>query len=616
MNESQLTQGSLFLLRFFSFIIAKLSLTLPISFQYKHKPKYLLTAALLCLVPLLVITMRKDNLHRKLLGPDRLLIPRHSLQKQAPHARQMRNPSDVFPSEDNFTKYQLNTTISDNLPLDRRIPDTRPEDCKGILYNLDDLPTASVVIPFHNEAWSVLLRTIVTILGRSPRQLLKEVIIVDDASDYEYLKAPLKDYLDGMKDARIKLIRKDKREGLIKARMQGAREATAEVLIFLDAHVEVNVQWLEPLLEAIKHDHRKIAVPNIDDITPETMDYIRWMYFREGGFKWTLDYEWKRINPETSEEVLKAAASSAKPFRTATTIGCALAINRKYFFEIGAYDEGMLIWGGENLEISFRNWMCGGSIYVLPCSRVGHIFRRFLPYTFPDLYGSAGVINRNLQRAAEVWMGDYKRYYYASTKVRARFNDSEMASLNLRKAVRRRLKCKSFAWYLRNVLPDMPLPKGEPSYHGQIKSAIMKQCLRKMTGDESGFEAKSCYSYDKNSCFSLSADQAIVLQNGDCMTHDEPGTGLTYENCKTAKTKGEWVFDTSNVERFKTNFPIDQVEDLPLGQIVFKNLWGTACLAFSQDVSQPYFMDCNPESIRQFWYFTYHFNYDFAQDDQ
>ena len=57
--------------------------------------------------------------------------------------------------------------------------------------------------------------------------------------------------------------------------------------------------------------------------------------------------------------------------------------------------------------------MCGGQIEIIPCSRVGHIFRKATnPYNFGPA-GATFTVGKNLNRLAEVWLGDYKQIYYA-----------------------------------------------------------------------------------------------------------------------------------------------------------------------------------------------------------
>jgi len=54
-------------------------------------------------------------------------------------------------------------------------------------------------------------------------------------------------------------------------------------------------------------------------------------------------------------------------------------------------------------------WMCGGTLEIIPCSHVGHIFRKRSPYSWKS---GVNVVKKNSVRLAEVWLDDYKKYYY------------------------------------------------------------------------------------------------------------------------------------------------------------------------------------------------------------
>ena len=146
----------------------------------------------------------------------------------------------------------------------------------------------------------------------------------------------------------MSLLRANVRQGLIRARILGAKVAKGDVLTFLDSHCEVNVGWVEPLLARLKEKPHSGVMPLIEIINSDTLQYQP-VGINLGGFTWDFLFSWDQIseNSMTAEE-------RARPRASPTMAGGLFSIYRNFFFKIGSYDQLMDVWGGENLEISFR----------------------------------------------------------------------------------------------------------------------------------------------------------------------------------------------------------------------------------------------------------------------
>ncbi|XP_012532288.1 polypeptide N-acetylgalactosaminyltransferase 5 isoform X1 [Monomorium pharaonis] len=471
-----------------------------------------------------------------------------------------------------FKLNQFNLMASDMISLNRSLKDIRLEGCKNKKYP-KYLPDTSIVIVFHNEAWTTLLRTVWSVINRSPRSLLKEIILVDDASEREHLKKDLEDYISTLPVSTY-VYRTEKRSGLIRARLLGAKHVKGQVITFLDAHCECTEGWLEPLLSRIANDRHTVVCPIIDVISDDTFEYIAASDMTWGGFNWKLNFRWYRV---AQREMDRRNSDRTAPLRTPTMAGGLFSIDKEYFYELGAYDEGMDIWGGENLEMSFRVWQCGGTLEISPCSHVGHVFRDKSPYTFPG--GVSKIVLHNAARVAEVWMDEWRDFYYA---MNPGARNVDVGDVSERIKLRERLKCKSFRWYLENIYPESPMPL-DYYYLGDVKNVETQTCLDTMgrrTGENVGISY--CHGLGGNQVFAYTKRQQI-MSDDMCLDAASPQGPVKIVRCHGMGGNQAWVYndETKMVKHTNTGY----------------------CLSkpYSGDASQPVLAQCDVNNTGQKW---------------
>lgn len=301
------------------------------------------------------------------------------------------------------------------------------------------MPTASLIIPYLHENFTLIKQTVGSIIQNTPLELLEEIIFIDDANVEGWSKRAELEALH----PKVRVHRNEKRQGLTKAKVTGAALATSPVIIFMEPHCRANRHWLEPLLEQLlaSPNHKLIAVPVIDIIPEAHTDRYYYIDPQTGGFDWNMAFSW-----DGAAQKRNASYKKPDPFPMPALSGGILAMWRDWWVKSGTYDAKMTEWGSENIEMSLRIWRCGGSIVTVPCSRIGHMFRTVRPYPFNN---DAAEVNK--KRLVKVWMDNYEEKVYAADPY---LRHMDAGPLEDRFHLKKHLQCKSMDWYLDHVYPE------------------------------------------------------------------------------------------------------------------------------------------------------------------
>ncbi|XP_067659095.1 polypeptide N-acetylgalactosaminyltransferase 5-like [Haliotis asinina] len=424
-------------------------------------------------------------------------------------------------------QWEYSTYTSSFVPLQRSLPDIRLKGCHSLYTDLN-LPETSVVIIFHNEHWSVLLRTIHSVMDNSPRHLIKEIILVDDASTDKTLKEPLEEYVTRFR--KVKIVRVESNVGLTRARMIGFEQSTAPVAVFMDAHCECFPGWLEPLVTRIAQNQSIITTPNLHSVHPKSFQINEWGHGKEMGIPVLvfpyLFFTWSSM----SEEMWKKRKRETDPVRSPAMVGCVIAVSRSWFRKLGMFDPGLEIWGGQATELAIKTWLCGGGLEIIPCSNVAHLYHPHRPSEKRRI-----AYNRNIARVSNVWLDKYKQFSDNYDGSIAEFGD-----ISDRIALRDSLKCHPFEFYLTHVNPYQFIP-GNGIYTGPIRNVELgTHCMDsggRRKGDSVNVLLYFCHGQG-NQLWDFTERREIRI-GGQCLDSGY-GDNVMIQNCHSQRGNQEW----------------------------------------------------------------------------
>lgn len=222
-----------------------------------------------------------------------------------------------------------------------------------------------------------------------------------------------------------------------------------------------------------------------------------------------------------------------------------------------------------------------GTLEIIPCSHVGHIFRKKSPYIWRP---GVNVLKKNTVRLAEVWLDDYKRYYY----VQNGFDKGDYGDISERIQLRNDLQCKSFQWYIENIYPELEVP--DNLAEGYVKNNASNYCLDFpfiTTNSKTKLLVYSCHNMGGNQFLEYSKSSRIQ-RNNRCLEYT-PDNELIFTFCNNQISQS-WTYNVTTNQLYHAAT--------------------SKCISYKLNAflrpEAPVMEDCDPNSEKQKWNFEYY----------
>ncbi|RWS11169.1 hypothetical protein B4U79_05959 [Dinothrombium tinctorium] len=187
-----------------------------------------------------------------------------------------------------------------------------------------------------------------------------------------------------------------------------------------------------------------------------------------------------------------------------------------------------------------------------------------MPYSFGALKSkrNGSLIITNYKRVIETWWDDeYKEYFYTREPL-ARYYYAGDYSKQIE--LKKRLKCKSFDWFMTNVASDVykHFPKLPPNlFWGEVRNLKSEECLD--TGSAQPphtVHSSYCHSHGGNQLFRLNAKGQLGVGER-CI--DASTDKMILIHCKLGTVDGPWKYDkkTKRMIHKKLNMCLQQRDD-------------------------------------------------------